>query len=125
MCQALYSTIVEICRVLQSMRHKARGHTVNTRSPRGSQERFVHQKLVVAVLVQALHAGAVAADAMHARRRVARELDPLRLERVKLRMDHGSRKRNLAPARTIEAAGHEPALRVRACRPPSATRHRG
>ena len=41
-------------------------------------------KLAVAVLVKTLQAGAVPPDAVHAGGRVARELDPLRIERMEL-----------------------------------------
>ena len=64
-------------RVVQSMRQRARGQTVKTRSPVSPQEGFVDDEFVVAVLVEAFQAGAVAADAVHARRGVAGELDPL------------------------------------------------
>src|SRR5262249_33237434 len=37
----------------------------------------------------------------HARRRVAGKLDPLRIERMKLRMDHRSGKGNQAPSATV------------------------
>ena len=72
----------------------------------------MHQELVVAVLVQAFQTGAVAPDAMHARRRVACELDPFRLERMELRMNHRAWKRNGMPAGSVEASGHKAALRA-------------
>ena len=112
MCQALYSAMVRISRVVQSMRHKARGQTVKTRSPVFAEKGLVNQELVVAVLVQAFEAAAIAADAVHARRRVARELDPFRLQRMELRMNHGARKRDRMPAGSVEAPGNQAALRA-------------
>ena len=77
-----------------------------------AEESLVHDELVVAVLVEALEAGAVAAHAMHARSGIAGELDPLRLERMKLRMDDGARKRNQRPEPAVDAAGDQAALRA-------------
>src|SRR5690242_12380069 len=69
----------------------------------------MHDELVVSVLVQAFEAGAIAADAVHARGWVACEFDPFGLERVELRMDDSARKRNGVPGRAVEAAGGQPA----------------
>ena len=41
---------------------------------------------------------AIAPHAMHARRRIAREFDPLRIQRMELRMNHRARKRHIVPA---------------------------
>ncbi|NUM89114.1 MAG: hypothetical protein HUU37_07920, partial [Bdellovibrionales bacterium] len=69
-------------------------------------------ELIVAVLVEAFEAAAVAADAMHARRRVAGEFDPFRVERVELRVDDRSRKWNHLPAAAVDAAGGDAGLAV-------------
>ncbi len=61
-------------------------------------------EFVVAVVVEAFEAGAVAADAVHARGGVAGELDPLRVERMELRMDHGARKGDDMPSGSIDPA---------------------
>ena len=98
MCQALYSRIVEICaRAPVHAAQGARPHGEHQVAG-GAQKSLVHQELVVAVLVQAFQPGPVTPHAVHARRRVAREFDPFRLQRMKLRMDHGPGKWNLAPA---------------------------
>ena len=70
----------------------------------------MNQELVVAVLVQAFQTAAIAADAVHARRRVAREFNPFRFQRVELRMNDGARKWNGMPAGSIEASGNQAAL---------------
>ena len=67
-------------------------------------------ELIVRVLVEALDAGTIAADAMHARGGIAGELDPLGFERVKLRMDDGARERNGMPVRAIEASSNKAGL---------------
>src|SRR3954447_24992612 len=61
---------------------------------RASEECFVYEELIVPVLVQALESATVAPDPVHPRSRIARKLDPLRLERMELRMNHGARERN-------------------------------
>jgi len=77
----------------------------------GAEEGLVHDELVVAVFVEALQARTVAAHAMHARRGIARELDPAGLERMELRMDHRARERNHRGRRPVEAADNQPSLR--------------
>ena len=77
-----------------------------------AEERLVYHELIVAVLVQTLETRAIAAHAMHARRRIARELDPLGLERMKLWMNHGTRKRDQLPAGAIRASGDQALLRA-------------
>ena len=52
----------------------------------------MNQEPVVDVLVEAFQAAAIAADAIHARRGVAGELDPFRFERMELWMDNLARK---------------------------------
>ena len=82
-----------------------------------AEEGFVNDELVVAVFVEALEAGAVAAHAVHARGGIAGEFDPLGLERMELRMDDGARERNDVPGGAVEAAGDEAAFgRPQACR---------
>ena len=66
----------------------------------------------VAVLVKAFETAAIAADAMHARGRVARELDPFRFQRMELWMDYGARKWNRIPGGSIEASHRQAALRA-------------
>ncbi len=83
---------------------------MNTRSPVVAKKGFVHEELIVAVLVKAFEAATVAPDAVHARRRIAREFDPFRFQRMELRMNHGARKRDGMPAGSIEAPGNQAAL---------------
>src|SRR5260370_16561443 len=59
-----------------------------------AQEGFVHDELVIAVLVEALQARAVAAHAVHARRGIAGELDPAPLQWPKLRINSAARDRD-------------------------------
>ena len=66
-------------------------------------------EFVVAVAVQAFQSGAIAADTVHARRGIARKLDPVAIERMKLGMDDGAGKRNFVPASAIEAAHRQAA----------------
>ena len=67
-------------------------------------------ELVVAVLVEAFQAGAVAPHTVHARRGIAGELDPFRLERMELRVDDGTRKRNRVRCRAVKSAGSEASI---------------
>src|SRR5262245_7531050 len=71
---------------------------------RGPQKGLVHDELVVSMFVETLEPGAVAPHAVHARRRIAGEFDPLRIERMKLRMNHRARERNQAPTTAITTA---------------------
>src|SRR4029077_10012085 len=71
---------------------------------------FVHYELIVAVPIQALETGAVAAHTVHAWRGIAGELNPFGLERMKLWMNHGARKRDQCPAGAGRASGDEPLL---------------
>ena len=80
----------------------------------------MHDELVVAVFVEALQARTVAAHAMHARRRIARELDPPGLQRMELRMNHGARERNHRGRRPVEAADDQAPLRCAAACPAKA-----
>src|ERR1035437_2284198 len=75
-----------------------------------AKEGLMNQKLVVPVLVEAFEAAAVASDAVHARGRIARELDPFGFERMELGRNDGARKRNRMPAGFVEASGDEAAL---------------
>src|SRR5262249_14185466 len=77
-----------------------------------AKEGLMYQELVITVLVKALHTGAVAPDSMHPRCGVACKLDPFGIERMKLRVNHGARKRNFAPARATHAAAGEAARRT-------------
>ena len=72
----------------------------------------MHDELIIVVLVQALESRAVAANAVHARGRVACELDPLRLKGVKLRMNDGAREGNRTPASSIRPPHHEARFRA-------------
>jgi hypothetical protein len=62
------------------------------------QERFVHDELVVSVLMQSFEACAIVSHSVHARGVTAPEFDPLGFERMKPGMDHRARKRDFAPA---------------------------
>ncbi len=77
--------MVRMERVVQSMRAEGMRPDGEHQVAGGAEKGLVDDELVVAVLVEALQAGAVAAHAMHARRGIARELDPLGLERMELR----------------------------------------
>ena len=104
MCQALNSAIVETSRVVQLMRLSDFGHTVKTRFGGLPQERLVDDEFVIVVLVEASETAAVSADAVHARRRVGGELDPIRIERPELRMDDRageSKEARFAPRRSL------------------------
>jgi hypothetical protein len=70
----------------------------------------VDDELVVAVLVEALESGAVAAHAMHARSGIAGELDPLGFERVELRVYDGARERNDVGGGSVKAADDQAAF---------------
>jgi hypothetical protein len=69
----------------------------------------VHDEFVVAVLVEALQGGAVAAHAMHARSGVTGKFDPLRLERVELRVDDGAGERDDGGCGSVKAGDDEAA----------------
>src|ERR1035437_2218155 len=73
-----------------------------------SEEGFVHDELVIAMLVEALQARAVAAHAVHARSGIAGERNPCRFQRVELRVDDGAREWDDGGTRAIEA-GHDQA----------------
>src|SRR5262249_33254169 len=88
-------------------------HTAERARPNGehqvssrAQEGFMDQKLLVAVLVEAFDPFSVAPHAVHPWRRIARKLDPLRIERMKLRMNHCSRERDHAPLGSIGPPDH-------------------
>src|SRR5688572_11629696 len=53
-----------------------------------AEKRLVYNELIVTVLIKTLEAGAIASYTVHARCRVAGELDPLVIQRMKLRMNH-------------------------------------
>lgn len=87
-----------------------------------TQEGLVNDELLIGVLVQALDARAVPANAMHTRRGIGCEFDPLRFERVELRVDHGSREGNDVPLRAVEPAHDDsiPAFLANGCGDPLA-----
>jgi len=64
----------------------------------------MNDEFVVAVLMETFHAGTIAANAVHAGRGIACKLDPFWFKGMELRMDHGARKWNGVPARSIEAS---------------------
>jgi hypothetical protein len=66
---------------------------------------LVNDELIIAVLMQALHPRPIPPDAEHAGRRIACEQNPIRIDRVKLRMDHRAREGNHVPAGPIRAPG--------------------
>src|SRR5437763_20621 len=59
------------------------------------------------MLVEALGTRAVAPDAVHTRSGIGGKLDPLRVSRVKLRMDNGARERNQMPVAAVRVMAGE------------------
>src|SRR5258708_29226867 len=62
-----------------------------------AEECLVNDELVVSVVIEALHSGSVTPDAMHSRRGVTRENQPVGVRWVELRMDDGSWEWNQRP----------------------------
>ena len=84
----------------------------------------MHDKLVVPVMMQALHSDPVAAHAKHARRRITCKDQPIRFQRMELRMNHSSRERNQSPfaavARPVTMPDCAPCLIAAVSHSPSA-----
>src|SRR5579872_1233183 len=78
--------------------------------PRLTKKCLVQNEFVIAVAVKAFHLGAIAANSEHARRRVGRKDQPLRFQRMKLRMDYGPLKGDYPPVAAVAPSGHQAVL---------------
>src|SRR6185312_7388438 len=79
---------------------------------RRAQKCLMDDEFIVTVLVQALKPRAVTPYTMHTRRGVPRELDPLRLQRMKLRMNDSTRKRDRAPSGPVVPPNRQAGFRA-------------